>query len=33
VREGVLALADVLRQGYVEVERFGEWVLYSRVRD
>jgi hypothetical protein len=31
VREGVLALADYLHQGYVEVERIGEWVIYSQV--
>jgi hypothetical protein len=33
VREGVLALADYLRQGYIEVERIGEWVIYSRAED
>jgi hypothetical protein len=31
VREGVLALAEYLHQGYVEVERIGEWVIYRQV--
>jgi hypothetical protein len=33
VREGVLALADYLREGYVEIERIGEWVIYGRVQE
>ncbi len=30
VRAGVVALADYLEAGYVEIERFGEWVIYGR---
>jgi hypothetical protein len=33
VREGVLALADYLRQGYIEVERIGEWVIFGQVEE
>jgi hypothetical protein len=31
VRAGVVALADYLEAGYVEIERFGEWVIYGRI--
>jgi len=31
VRAGVAALADYLEADYVELERFGEWVIYGRI--